>query len=140
MPDRQDAIEWSRARDVLLPTEQPRLEEYLALYWDLLQRSVKDVEFATALEKSFAGERAALFWKWRREGGDAADLHRHAYSMMSYQEGRRNVYREAAGRNNIRAIFASQLIQTIEMQSLLLESMHDNGFSVPELRLVELTG
>lgn len=111
----REARKLCRPDEILMPNEMDREKEFVALYLDVLKRMSGDVDHASQLEKVMARSVAADVWRYDRETSDGAVLLARVYNTTSYNESRRNAWKEADERTRLRSVFVDSAKQSLDI-------------------------
>lgn len=112
----EEAVHWSQPYETLLPSETVRLDDWLALYRDMVALHALDPENPLAIEMVLARVMTASLWKILRETGDADAVLKQVAGRSNYREARRNAFIESDERQRIKALEIAGIVQ---MQELL---------------------
>jgi len=104
-----------RPGEILLPGEEKREAEFCRLYIDVLTRLSGSPAGSSQLERVLARSIAADVWRYDRETSDGEALLERVYNTSSYNESRRNAWREADERTRMRSVFVESAKQSLDM-------------------------
>lgn len=125
-----------RPSEILLPNEQDREKDFCNLYIDVLTRLSGDADHATQLEKVMARSICADVWRYDRETSDGEALLERVYNTSSYNESRRNAWREADERTRMRSVFVESAKQSLEV--LVTLDTATKGLNLNKATLIQL--
>ena len=135
----REARKLCRPDEILMPNEMDREKEFVALYLDVLKRMSGDVDHASQLEKVMARSVAADVWRYDRETSDGAVLLARVYNTTSYNESRRNAWKEADERTRLRSVFVDSAKQSLDILYSLdkaAKGLNQNRATVVKLKEV----
>ena len=112
----EEAVHWSQPYQTLLPSETLRLDDWLALYRDMVALHALDPDVPLTIEMVLARVMTAGLWKVQRETSVVDAVMGQIAGRSNYREARRNAFIESDERQRIKALEIAGIVQ---MQELL---------------------